>query len=118
MRNPQTLAGWLYGVAQRIALKSRRADRRLRRCTAVAEPCDPSADPLAALTVRELLVILEEELQRLPASHRMAVVACCLEGHSREEAAALLGCTTGRCAAGWSAAGRGCTSVSCSAASR
>ncbi len=102
---PDGLASWLYAVAQRIAFKARRVDHRLRRCAAVAEPSDPSADPLAALTARELVVILEEELQRLPASHRMAVVACCLEGHSREEAAALLGCTTGALR-GWLERGR------------
>jgi len=53
LRQPQALASWLYGVAQRIALKVRRADRRLRRCITAAEPCDPAGDPLSALTARE-----------------------------------------------------------------
>jgi WD40 repeat protein len=61
--------------------------------------------PASALSARELLLVLEEELQRLPASHRMAVVTCCLEGHSRDEAAALLGCTVGALR-GWLERGR------------
>jgi RNA polymerase sigma-70 factor (ECF subfamily) len=50
-------------------------------------------------------VALEEELHRLPPMHRMAIVVCCLEGHSRDEAAALLGCTTGALH-GWLERGR------------
>ena len=102
---PAGLASWLYTVAQHIAFKVRRANRRLRRDPLHAEPADSSGDPLSALTARELLVVLEEELQRLPAAHRMAVVACCLEGHSRDDAAALLGCSVGALR-GWLERGR------------
>src|SRR2546423_53354 len=51
--------------------------------------------PLAVLTARELLAALEQELQRLPATYRMAVVCCCLESLTLDEAATRLGCTTG-----------------------
>src|SRR5260370_18524908 len=100
--HPVNLAGWLYGVAQRVALKS----RRWRRCLpAITDAPDPSPDPLSALTARELLVVLEEELAQLPESHRMAVVLCCLEGLSRDAAAQHLGCTLGALR-GWLARGR------------
>jgi RNA polymerase sigma factor (sigma-70 family) len=99
---PTALAGWLYGVAQRIACQA----RHTRRPTMpVPELLDPAPDPLSSLTARELLVVLEEELARLPVTYRMAVVLCCLEGHSRDEAAARLGCTPGALR-GWLERGR------------
>jgi RNA polymerase sigma factor (sigma-70 family) len=99
---PTALAAWLYGVAQRIACQARHG----RRPTApLPERFDPAPDPLSSLTARELLVVLEEELARLPMTYRMAVVLCCLEGHSRDEAAACLGCTTGALR-GWLERGR------------
>jgi hypothetical protein len=47
------------------------------------------------LTARELLKVLDEEVAHLPPTQRSAVVLCCLEGQTREEAARLLGCTLG-----------------------
>lgn len=106
LRRPAALAGWLYGVAQRIALKACRGHRSLSRCRAYPPALhDPAPDPLSALTARELLLALEEELARLPERYRMAIVVCCLEGHSRDEAATRLGCTTGALR-GWLERGR------------
>src|SRR5262249_42241389 len=59
------------------------------------EPVDPRPDPLAELTGRELLRIVEEEVQRLPEVYRLPVVLCCLEGLSQEEAASRLDYTPG-----------------------
>jgi RNA polymerase sigma factor (sigma-70 family) len=96
IRRPGTLACWLYGVAHRVALKARCTRRRQPTAArSVAEPRDPAPDPLDVLTARELLAQLEEELQRLPAIYRMAVVCCCLDGLTLDEAAARLGCTNG-----------------------
>jgi RNA polymerase sigma factor (sigma-70 family) len=93
---PAALAGWLYGVARRVALKARAAGRR-DRCQGLpaADPPDPHPDPLAALTARDLLGVLEEEVDRLPEGQRLAVATCCLEGLSQEEAARRLGWTAG-----------------------
>jgi WD40 repeat protein len=52
---------------------------------------DPRPDPLAQLTARELLDVVEEEVQRLPEVQRSVMVLCCLQGHTREEAARMLG---------------------------
>ena len=40
-------------------------------------------------------VVLEEELQRLPARHRLPLVLCYLEGKTNEQAAVVLGCPRG-----------------------
>jgi RNA polymerase sigma factor (sigma-70 family) len=98
LRRPGRLPAWLYGVAHRTALKAR--DTTARRLawitpTEAPEPLDPGPDPLAALTARDLVRALEEEIQRLPGSYRLPVVLCCLEGLSQEEAARRLECTVG-----------------------
>jgi RNA polymerase sigma factor (sigma-70 family) len=93
-----SLAGWLHGVAQRVALKARASRWRVRppqSLTQIAEPAAAADDPLVTLNARELVLILEEELARLPDPYRLAIVLCCLEGLSLEEAAHRLGCTTG-----------------------
>jgi RNA polymerase sigma factor (sigma-70 family) len=94
IRRPTALAAWLYGTARRIALKARALAARTRT---IADPCVPDSrlDPLSELSAREVLVILDEEVARLPEAYRLAVVLCNLDGKSHEEAAAVLGCTTG-----------------------
>ncbi len=84
LKQPDALPAWLYGVARRVALKARRAGL-----------LDPRADPLTQVSVRELLDILDEEVQRLPAAQRSVFVLCCLEGQTQEEAARMLGWTAG-----------------------
>ncbi len=96
VRHPEALASWLHGVARRVALKCRRAEGRRRRHEAVGARVSqnaPRQDPLDELTARELLLVLDEELQRLPEVYRLPVLLCCLEGRSREEAARQLGWT-------------------------
>ncbi|VTR92290.1 sigma-70 family rna polymerase sigma factor : Uncultured bacterium genome assembly Metasoil_fosmids_resub OS=uncultured bacterium PE=4 SV=1: Sigma70_r2: Sigma70_r4_2: F5_F8_type_C [Gemmata massiliana] len=93
-----SLTAWLHGVAVRVALNARRA---IQRCpvretlTATGEIPGAHTDPLFRLSVHELLQALEEEVQRLPRAYRLAVVLCCLEGLSQEEAAHRLGWTVG-----------------------
>jgi RNA polymerase sigma factor (sigma-70 family) len=96
VRPRERLAAWLYGVARRVALKVRSARAR-RRSTAhlPAPPADPHPDPLAEISARELLLLIEEEIQRLPEGYRLPVILCGLEGRSLEEAARQLGWTPG-----------------------
>jgi RNA polymerase sigma factor (sigma-70 family) len=92
---PAALAGWLYGVARRVALKARSRRRPYAELTDDRNCPDPRRDPLAELTARDVLRVLEEEVGQLPESHRLPVVLCCLEGLSLEEAARRLGATPG-----------------------
>src|ERR687887_100227 len=88
LRRPEALAGWLHGVALRVACKARVAARRVPGMPShLPEPLDPHPGPLDALTVRELLEVLHEEVARLPERYRLPVVLCCLEGRTAEEAA-------------------------------
>ena len=82
-------ASWLYGVAYRTAARSRSAAARRRRHERraaeqapqfAAQPCQ---DDIAA--------VLTEEIRRLPAHYRTAVVLCALEGLTQERAAERLG---------------------------
>lgn len=96
LRHPAALPGFLHRVARRVALKARtKASDCASETPLVDKKSDPRSDPLMQLTARELLTVLDEEIARLPATQRSAIVLCCLEGHPREEAAKMLGCTPG-----------------------
>jgi RNA polymerase sigma factor (sigma-70 family) len=86
---PGSLAGWLYGVANRVArrMKTQRGKRseteRRVAPSAAAEPAD--------LSLHELKTVLDEEIERLPATQRQPLLLCYLEGLTQDEAAAQLG---------------------------
>jgi RNA polymerase sigma factor (sigma-70 family) len=97
LRRPEALAGWLHGVALRVASEARRSQSRHPATGQVDQlsPIDPRPDPLAEISARDFLSVLDEELQRLPEVYRLPLVLCCLEGRSQDEAAMLLGWTAG-----------------------
>ena len=69
LRHPQALAGWLHGVAVRLAYKTRaEASRRFARHgdSSTVEPRDSQPEPLDALSARELLTLIDEEIAGLP----------------------------------------------------
>ncbi len=91
IRNRASLGNWLHGVAHRLALK---VVRGLRVSHTLTEAEDQgTSDPLDAMTARELCTALDEELQRLPTDGQSAIVLCCLEGLTRDEAAQQMGWT-------------------------
>jgi RNA polymerase sigma factor (sigma-70 family) len=90
IRKAEALAGWLHGVAYRVAMTAKR-EAILRRNRANQDTTMPQADPQAEIAWRELQALLDEELQRLPEKYRVPFVLCCLEEKSRAEAASELG---------------------------
>jgi RNA polymerase sigma factor (sigma-70 family) len=90
IRRRESLAGWLYQVAYRTAVKARdSATRRGGRATQGAP--SPPADPLAEVTWKEVRTVLDEELQGLPEMNRAPLVLCYLQGLTQDQAAARLG---------------------------
>jgi RNA polymerase sigma factor (sigma-70 family) len=94
IRRGAALAAWLHRVACRIALRARAASSRRagREQFLVDVPVIADTEEAAA---RDLRAVLDEEIDRLPSRYRRAVVLCCLEGKSQEEAARLLACPRG-----------------------
>src|SRR4051794_13825754 len=86
----ESVASWLYATARQVALNARTARTRRTRHEGRA-PVKPPASPLAEISAEELLAILDEELESLPARYRTPVVLCCVEGLTRDEAAQQLG---------------------------
>jgi RNA polymerase sigma factor (sigma-70 family) len=90
LRPAESLGGWLYSVAYRIAQKARVAAGRRRKHEGRATD-RPVADPLARLTLQEAHDLLDRELARMPEKFRAPLVLCYLEGLARDEAAQQLG---------------------------
>ncbi len=90
IRKRESLAGWLHGVAYRMASHSKRAAARRLGYESQANLSQPS-DPARCAALRELQALVDEELVRLPEALREAFVACCLENKSCCELADQLG---------------------------
>jgi RNA polymerase sigma factor (sigma-70 family) len=89
LRREGSVAGWIYGVAYRVArkMKTQRGKRgELERKAPVPAPAGPPD-----LSWRELQAVVDEELQRLPETQRQPLLLCYLQGLTQEEAAARLG---------------------------
>jgi WD40 repeat protein len=92
-----TLAAWLHWTARHLALKCCRASSRRRAREQRSSQAAPLSrpDPLDEISVREMLAIFDEEVQQLREPYRLPLILCCLEGRTQEEAARLLGWTSG-----------------------
>jgi RNA polymerase sigma factor (sigma-70 family) len=89
----EALAGFLYGVAYRTALRAReRAGRRRAMERQVEDMPHPEAPPAEAADWRPLL---DRELDLLPQHFRTAIILCDLECKTRREAARQLGLSEG-----------------------
>ena len=95
IRQRDSLGSWLHGVAFNMSQKLRKKRAIRQRRESGLESTEPSmpmtTDPMHQASLRELGAVLDEELQRLPAVCRAAIVACHLEGLSTAEAAHQLG---------------------------
>jgi RNA polymerase sigma factor (sigma-70 family) len=95
LTRPDQLAGWLYGVAYRAALKVRAA--AARQAAHGGDSVDvPAPDPEAdAGPWDDLRDALDEEMIALPEKFRAPLVLCYLEGMTNEDAARRLGWPAG-----------------------
>ncbi len=98
IRRLDSIGGWLYGVACRVAARARvEASRHhateRRVALRVVEAVDPP-DPLES-DPTECGMVIQEEVRRLPEKYRVVVVLCYWQGLTQEQAAVQLGCPLG-----------------------
>jgi RNA polymerase sigma factor (sigma-70 family) len=91
VRQSDSVGGWLYQVAYRLALRTRAVGTRRREQGTLTD--DPPVSPGRDLSQESLRTCLDEELRRLPEQYRTAVVLCYVEGRSQAEAAGMLATT-------------------------
>jgi RNA polymerase sigma factor (sigma-70 family) len=90
IRQGQAIPSWLYQVGRRVAHKVERERAKRQAHERQAQVMSQQTQG-AELAWRELQAILDEELGRLPEKFRVPFLLCCLEGHSKAEAARQLG---------------------------
>ena len=103
IRKRQSVSSWLYGVAYRLAVRSReqRAHRKAQERRAAAMHAAKSQ----ATAWQDLQELLEDVLAQLPEKYRTPLILCYLEGKTQEQAAQQLGCPLGTVRS-WLARGR------------
>lgn len=92
-RSDAKFSTWLFG----IAVNEWRMHARGRKEIALAELADPPPEPAqpSAATASRLRLDLAEAMKRLTAGERAAIVLCCQNGLSHDEAAFALACPPG-----------------------
>jgi RNA polymerase sigma factor (sigma-70 family) len=98
IRQPDRLGPWLHGVAHRTArrLKDKNARRKSHEAEAAvysdrARPSSGSSQHPAEPANHDEIEALHQEIERLPARYKTAIVLCDLQGLTHEEAARRLG---------------------------
>jgi RNA polymerase sigma factor (sigma-70 family) len=95
IRDRSVLAGWLYEVAYRTAIRMNARVSRLPVLTETADRETSGGEPESAAAWKELGLLLHAEIDRLPQSYRTLVVHCYLEGETNREVARRLNCPVG-----------------------
>ena len=83
----ETLGGWLYRVAYRVAVEASAGARRRRQQEQQKARPLSAAPEGAANPWADWLPVLHEEIDRLPERLRAAIVLCCLQEMTYEQAA-------------------------------
>ena len=92
VRPGNLLGNWLYGVAMNVARKGRELNVRRKVHELASVQANSGSESAPDPELRE---VIDQELSRLPADYRAAVVTCDLEGRTRREAASQLGWSEG-----------------------
>ena len=104
LRRKDLLGNWLYGVACRVALRSRTVGIRRQMRFVLSEQVEDLAgdggsrrcEPMSDAVLRdEQRPLVHEEVSRLPRKYRTPIVLCYFEGLTHDQAAARLGCPVG-----------------------
>src|SRR5262249_10387750 len=85
LREPGRVAGWLYGVACRVAREARL--RKAQHPHLPLPPDVPQPEQPDEVIWRDVRALLDEELSRLSERDRGLVVLCDLEGRTHQDAA-------------------------------
>lgn len=89
IRKREVLSSWLYGVAYRVAVRSR-SDVLRRRSYETSSTSLEDAAPFDSNDLEEVVPILDQELSRLPEKLRAPLVLCYLKDCTHDQAAAEL----------------------------
>ena len=96
IREPDSLGGWLRGVAYRVAVRARRRSVRRRETeklrAEMSQVHTSGSVPGDSVELRELV---GNELDRLPDDYRQPLILCYLDGLTHQEAARRLGWPVG-----------------------
>jgi RNA polymerase sigma factor (sigma-70 family) len=94
VRFETSLGPWLYGVSVKVARRAREQSSK-RRGVELDENAVQAITGPSSPREHELKMLIDDELSRLPANFRAAIVSCYLEGLTHEEAAVRLRCPVG-----------------------
>jgi RNA polymerase sigma factor (sigma-70 family) len=97
VRVDDSLGRWLHGVSVRVARRARAIARAHQARVQALDGFDPpdASSPGDPGVPNDLRAAIDEEIARLPARYRSAVVLCYLEGLTQEQAARRLRCPLG-----------------------
>jgi RNA polymerase sigma-70 factor (ECF subfamily) len=92
LRSGDSVAGWLHGVARRVAWRTRRESARRRMLETVAAELAGARQTVSNASES---AELRDELDALPSKFRLPLELCYLHGLTHDEAASRLGCPVG-----------------------
>ena len=99
VRRDGSVGAWLHGVALRVAARARsreaRRQRHERRYAEMKTQTEQNHRDAGAQSSDDVGRVLHEEIGRLPAKYRAAVVLCYLQGQTHDQTADQLGCPVG-----------------------
>ncbi len=88
IRRPESVAAWLHRTAIRVCAKVRRAENRRRSREAPWIECATREESHSAMrSTSDVLLALEEEVERLPERYRTPLLLCYWQGMTQAEAA-------------------------------
>ena len=111
LRADTTLPAWLHTVAYRLARKAQAAAGRNQMLRLPDDSIAPGVDPLAQVSGRELVGVMDAELAGLPTRYRLPLLLCGLQGLTRDEAFKDWDGRSKHRKPGWNVAGNCCENV-------